>query len=388
MGLRAVPLLVAVLLLAGCVSVDLSDGGDPPAAVASGSRTATGSAAATASAGPGGGGSAASSVELRLAVDNATVPILSDAEVRIEASFRDAQGRSVRPDGLSWRAILSPGDDGPIATGNALPAAVTLRLPAPGAYRLAVVLSAQGFDAVTAILDLVAVAPTACADPLAPRPALVSPTTRAPVELGYGLGEPGLAVSADGAIVVTATDRLYRSLDGGRTFEDLGGDRARGHSDGDLAFDATGTLHWIGLSLDATLSDGQVLHQSSTDRAATFTSPFDVSEGLGTDRPWLDARPNGTLYVSWRDQQGIVARTSFDAGATWGPRRVLMDEQPIGPLAHGPVPGHVYQTVFPFRSSIGGTQEILLARSFDDGAHWDLRTAVRFREGAAGPDEV
>ncbi|HUR64244.1 MAG TPA: sialidase family protein [Candidatus Thermoplasmatota archaeon] len=242
--------------------------------------------------------------------------------------------------------------------------------------------------------------------------ARVLPTElRAPValpslRLGGGSGEPNIAVAPDGTIYVTPIDHVYRSTDGGATFKAIGtpgcafpfGLRGTpcppgqedtiagtdGHGDGDIAVDATGRLHWLGL-----FGKGAIPYQSSADQGATFTESVDLSDktpannnGTGSDREWLDARGT-TLYASWRDSShgGIIAaRTSLDGGATWGELRKMADDAVGGPLVHGPVPGQVFEAMTTFAAdplpAEGKGAAIALARSFDNGTTWDLKTVL------------
>jgi hypothetical protein len=210
-------------------------------------------------------------------------------------------------------------------------------------------------------------------------PALVVPRVLPPVRLGPGSGEPNIAVAPDGTIYVIPIDHIYRSRDGGSTWQDLGTQKTQGHGDGDLAIDATGRLHWLGLFAP----DAPIPYQQSDDQGERFTRPLDLSNGTGADREWLDARPDGTLYASWRDSDdgGIIAtRTSRDAGATWGPRVTMADDAVGGPIVHGPRPGEVYEAYTTFASSpAGGGSAIWIARSSDHGASWD---SVRVAEPA------
>lgn len=238
----------------------------------------------------------------------------------------------------------------------------------------------------------------------APLPAtLAAPTRLPPVQLGAGAGEPNIAVGPDGTIYVTPIDHVYRSRDGGRTFEALGepgcvfpyGLRGTpcppgkedtiaatdGHGDGDIALDGRGRLHWLGLFGDA----GPIPYQWSDDGGETWSKPVDVSNatgkadgGTGSDREWLDARPEGVLYASWRDSDddGIIAmRASLDGGATWTNRTTLAPDAIGGPIVHGPVPGQVFEAMTTFSAeavpSESGGAAIQLARSFDHGATWD-----------------
>jgi hypothetical protein len=225
------------------------------------------------------------------------------------------------------------------------------------------------------------------------------------LRLGPGAGEPNIAVAPDGTIYVTPIDHLYRSTDGGQGFVALGRPGCQvprvqgspcpagqedtiattdGHGDGDIAVDATGRLHWLGL-----FGKGAIPYQSSADQGATFSASIDLSaskpadnNGTGSDREWIDARGT-TIYTSWRDgaQDGIVAtRTSLDGGNTWGPVRKMAPDAIGGPIVHGPVAGQVFEAMTTFATetlpSEGTGAAIQLARSFDNGTTWDLKTVL------------
>ncbi|MEA3136031.1 MAG: hypothetical protein QOC71_312 [Thermoplasmata archaeon] len=217
------------------------------------------------------------------------------------------------------------------------------------------------------------------------RPTLVDPVRMTPVRLGEGAGEPNIAVAPDGTIYVTPIDHVYRSSDGGKSFEDLGTTRTNGHGDGDIAIDASGRIHWLGLFGDA----GPIPYQQSDDRGKTFSKGFDVSakdgkkDGTGSDREWIDVTPDGIVYTSWRDSDdgGIIgARTSFDGGLTWEDRVTMSPDAVGGPIVHGPKPGQVFEAMTTFSDSPapgeGTGAAIKVARSFDNGTTWDLVDAV------------
>ncbi|MEA3202936.1 MAG: hypothetical protein QOI63_602 [Thermoplasmata archaeon] len=235
---------------------------------------------------------------------------------------------------------------------------------------------------------------------------LRTPTLLPALRLGAGAGEPNIAVAPDGTIYVTPINHLYRSQDGGKSFQALGTPACRspfgrqgtpcppgqedtiaatdGHGDGDIAVDASGRLHWLGL-----FGKGAIPYQSSDDLGRTFTKSVDLSakrpadnNGTGSDREWLDAR-GLTLYASWRDSShgGIIAtRTSFDAGASWGELHKMADDAVGGPIVHGPVAGQVFEAMTTFAADLlpaeGGGASIALARSFDNGTSWDLKTVL------------
>ncbi|HUR62268.1 MAG TPA: sialidase family protein [Candidatus Thermoplasmatota archaeon] len=48
---------------------------------------------------------------------------------------------------------------------------------------------------------------------------LKSPVALPELKLGFGAGEPNIAIAPDGTIYVTPVDHVYRSKDGGKTFQ-------------------------------------------------------------------------------------------------------------------------------------------------------------------------
>ncbi|HLF16015.1 MAG TPA: sialidase family protein [Candidatus Thermoplasmatota archaeon] len=246
--------------------------------------------------------------------------------------------------------------------------------------------------------------PTPVSTTPAPPPVveLVEPTLLAPVRLGRAdVGaEPNIAVAPDGTIYVSTPLYLWRSSDGGLSYEAIGTptcdttalglvqppDEACppgwesadsglvGGGDGDLAIDATGRLHWLGLDLQG----GPIPYQSSDDRGDTWTEPVDLSNETGSDREWIDARPEGTLYSSWRDSDegGIIAvRTSFDHGETWGERRTMSADAVGGPIVHGPVPGQAVEAMATFSSgglAGPGNAKVQLAVTENHGVNWTV----------------
>lgn len=201
---------------------------------------------------------------------------------------------------------------------------------------------------------------------------LVEPTLLDLAFLGMSPGEPNIAVAPDGAVYVSAVNDIYRSDDGGVTFE-LVQEDLDGGGDGDLVVSPDGTVHWLGLFAE----DAPIPYVYSLDRGASWSDPVDLSDETGRDREWMDAREDEpTLYTAWRDgdDDGIVAfRSSFDGGKTWNERVTVSDDAVGGPLAHGPVPGQVYQAQATFANGPAARDAgIRLARSADHGASWEL----------------
>lgn len=200
---------------------------------------------------------------------------------------------------------------------------------------------------------------------------LVAPTLHPLALLGMGPGEPNIAVAPDGTVYVAAVNDIYRSEDLGATYE-LVKSGLDGGGDGDLAVTPEGTLHWLGLFG----TDAPIPYAASTDRGETWTDILDISNETGSDREWIDARQDEpTVYAAWRDGDdgGIVAfRSSFDGGKTWNERVTVSEDAVGGPLAHGPVPGQVYQAQATFQSAETAMDaSIRLARSADHGATWE-----------------
>lgn len=231
-------------------------------------------------------------------------------------------------------------------------------------------------------------APADAADPvddLTERPDLVTPEFLDPVHLpGHaGIGaEPTVAVAPNGTVYVETVGTLWRSDDGGRSYEPLGEpvcwpvegvptcpagmtryeSDTQGGGDGDTAVDADGTLYWVGL----VSGSEYVPFQVSTDGGATFSDPLYLKDEF-VDRQWIEARPNGTLYVSWIDEQ-VEMRTSFDGGDHWTDVRQVGPASVAGPPVAAPGNATVY---LPYADD-----GIHLARSSDHGASWNHSTVA------------
>lgn len=200
---------------------------------------------------------------------------------------------------------------------------------------------------------------------------LVAPTLLPLALLGRGAGEPNIAVAPDGTVYVSAVNDIYRSDDGGSTFE-LAKGGLDGGGDGDITVTPDGAVHWLGLFAQ----DAPIPYYRSTDKGNSWTDPVDLSNETGSDREWIDAREDSpVLYTAWRDSDdnGIVAfRSSFDGGQTWNERVAISSDAVGGPIVHGPMNGSVYQAQATFESATGaGDASIQLARSHDHGATWE-----------------
>lgn len=238
---------------------------------------------------------------------------------------------------------------------------------------------------------------------LAERPALVAPEWLAQIELGTVAGgaEPSIAVAPDGAVYVTTPLALWRSDDGGATYEWLGSPYCatpvvgslpvdppacpieerdagmQGGGDADLAITPDGRLHWLGL----VAQDAPIPYQFSDDRGATWSDVEDLADGNSSDREWIHVRQeDGAIFATWRDfgneqsaESGIQFRASFDNGATWTPGVKAEDDNRMGGAVPDP---RASSRALYLPSDDSGT--IRVARSLDDGATWESIEAAKF----------
>jgi len=193
----------------------------------------------------------------------------------------------------------------------------------------------------------------------------------APVLLGNGVGEPSIAAGPNHTLYVADPFMtIWRSTDDGKSWHQMGSKGMKGGGDGDLAVDAQGTIHWLGLGG----SDAPIPYQQSTDGGDSFGGATDVSEGKGFDREWIDVGADGSVYTSWRDSRGLVFRGSHDLGATWAPVRTVRADTVGGPIVHDPASDALF---LPFVA--GGA--VSVAVSHDFGVNW---TSAKVADVAAG----
>lgn len=239
--------------------------------------------------------------------------------------------------------------------------------------------------------------------PVAPvadaRPELMVPVAIPEVNLGRAdIGsEPNIAAAPDGTLYITTPLQIWRSTDGGESYQPLGDQTCPvfqvqspacappleqrnpgldGGGDGDIAVDDTGRLHWLGLFGES----GPIPFQYSDDLGETFTPSMDVSNGTGSDREWITVTPEGHVFAAWRDQDGYVVNRSLDGGATWLGKVEVLDTSPIGgqiiydPSDHD----RLYIPIVDTGATALGEfrPELRVARSPDAGATWELLTVA------------
>lgn len=236
---------------------------------------------------------------------------------------------------------------------------------------------------------------------LASRPALVAPEWLPSVHLGTVAGgaEPSIAVAPDGAVYITTPLNLWRSEDGGATYEWLGTPYCanllpvgglpdppacvveerdpgmQGGGDADLAITPDGRLHWLGLFA----ADAPIPYQFSDDRGASWSEVVDLADGNSSDREWINVRASdGAIFSTWRDfgnsdnpESGLLVRASFDNGATWTSSVKAEEDNRMGGVVPDPNGGALY-----LPSDDLGT--IKVARSFDDAKTWESVEAAKF----------
>lgn len=232
------------------------------------------------------------------------------------------------------------------------------------------------------------------------RPELVAPAFLPAVKLGtMELGaEPNVAVAPDGTVYVSTPLALWRSDDLGHTYQAIGDQKGCtlgsalcegrnpglvGGGDGSLAITPEGFLHWAGLG-----GGHHVPYQRSVDRGESWSAAVDLApaeDGYNvTDRQWIAADDDGTLYAVWRYSQrpsegcapaldACVARpdaewthtinlnVSRDGGATWTPS-VIADAGVTGPIATDPASDAIYLPL--------NRDGLRVLRSADRGLTW------------------
>ena len=222
-----------------------------------------------------------------------------------------------------------------------------------------------------------------------------------------------------------STLRAYRSIDGGASWTD----------EGAMAYDAGGTLFGGGDPVVTPTPGGELLFASladapddsvggiwvhrSSDGGATWTLPVlavaeeETVDGTcpSTDKEWITAAPDGTLYITYteflhacepivQDPVGAVALagierisvrlvTSHDGGATWSAPTTLWDAYALGSMPRVTPEGTLLVAFWsttlepaglcPFATSAvtakaGGRpfSTLVIGRSADAGSSWSF----------------
>jgi hypothetical protein len=238
------------------------------------------------------------------------------------------------------------------------------------------------------------------------RPDLKVPVAIPEVRLGRAdIGsEPNIAAAPDGTLYVTTPLQIWRSTDGGESYQALGDPTCPvfqlespacaapleqrnpgldGGGDGDIAVDGSGRVHWLGLFGES----GPIPYQSSDDLGETFTSGIDVSNETGSDREWITATPEGHVFAAWRDQEGYVVNRSLDRGETWLGKVEVLDTAPVGgqiifdPSDHDRLYIPLVDTGGSGLGEAG--PELKIARSIDAGASWEILTVAALPASAS-----
>lgn len=198
-----------------------------------------------------------------------------------------------------------------------------------------------------------------------------SPTWTAPMQLQGALngGEPSLVfdqanpdyayvvapqsipAAANAAIGGTNTNGVgfWASSDGGQTFATgINVGSGFGGGDSDVAVSPKSGEVWVA-DLEAAAAD----ICKSTDHGKTFSSgnALSAADGCSTvttnqqgpedDRPWLNAAPDGSVYLTYHDFAfGVpIVERSTDGGATFGPCGTILDPQGPAGQNYNPAQG-------------------------------------------------
>ena len=177
---------------------------------------------------------------------------------------------------------------------------------------------------------------------------------------------------------------LWSSGDGGATWKrvDVGttADGAAGNSDVDLAVGPDGTLYFVTMGFDRSVSEGTHIAVGVSHDAGASWSWTRLSETRFDDRPWVEVAPDGAVHVIWNDDKGVSHAVSGDRGRTWGERARIHHQGGSSHLAVGPA-GEVAVRISPIAASANRFAEgvDLVVVSTDGGSTWKKHQAPGVR---------
>ena len=129
----------------------------------------------------------------------------------------------------------------------------------------------------------------------------------------------------------------------------------------------------------------------STNHAASWTAPTQISVGTFGDKPWLTASANGQdLYVMWASHGNVDAVSSHNAGATFSAPIQVTNESNIYYYPNGGTvlpngTGVIVASEYPEKGNntkMTGPIKIVAFRTTDGGATWQRTVADTLNTGA------
>src|SRR5581483_2922899 len=217
--------------------------------------------------------------------------------------------------------------------------------------------------------------PAPAGDPFHPRQAsgsadLKPPAAQPDVPVATpGFAEPNVAAGYDGkTLYVGNPGDVWRSDDGGKTWQHPGNAGLEGGGDGDVAVDRNGTVYYLGLLG----KEGRTIpFLASHDRGETWSKAVDLAEGGGKDREWIDVTPEGGIAATWRGKTGIEFNGSPDGGASWRGKVTVGPDGDGGPVVHDPVTGALAIPVVDQAATTGTDAPVVhVYVSNDSGKTW------------------
>lgn len=258
-------------------------------------------------------------------------------------------------------------------------------LVAPASTFDAAIVSAPGFATtrVTAFGETIVLAPSATLDALDPTPGLrmlspfaferyvLGPEPLCDVRNTCGLSEPVIEAAADGVLYASSvcciggSPPVWVSRDAGATWGRLEtpGAREAVGIEGDLAVDAAGNVYFTDILLGA-------MWITSWDAEGNWRHTTPVPFEPLVDRPWVRAGAEDVVYFLYNTGSTTNFHASTDGGRTFSPIPLARFPAPLGSLAQGPEPEHLWATA-------GGK----LYESTDGGATWSAGEDVPLPEG-------